>query len=85
MINDIKDCMETTVTIKKAYYLCSCSREYLTDDIPKMCPCHMGSKDGLPLSRIETFTAKRCIANDIPFYPECGVSAGRRDTGVMSK
>ena len=77
--------METIVTIRKAYYLCNCSREYLTDDIPKMCPCHMGSKDGLLLSRVETFQGRREISNDIPYYPECNVRAGQRDTGILSK
>jgi hypothetical protein len=76
--------MEQTLTIKKAYYLCSCSREYLSDDVPKICPCHMGSKDGLPLSRVETFQGKRETANGIPWYPECGVGAGKRDTGILS-
>ena len=77
--------MEHTVTIHKAFYLCSCNREYLTDDIPKICPCHMGSKDGLPLSRVETFQGRREVSNGIPYYPEYNVGAGQRDTGILSK
>lgn len=45
----------------------------------------MGSKDGLSLSRVETFQARREVANGIPYYPECNVRAGQRDTGILSK
>lgn len=71
--------MEQSVEVRKAYYLCSCTREYLTDDIPASCPCHMGEMGG-SLTRVAKFRALRSVANNIPIYPEIGVCAGLRDS-----
>jgi len=48
------------VFIRKAYYFCGCTKEYLDDDIPKQCPvCAPVNKFGL--SRVSTFQANRII------------------------
>lgn len=60
--------IEKNVSIKKAFYLCSCTKEFLTDDIPNFCPtCE------LKLSRIIQFMARRTIRDGKITYPECGI------------
>ena len=61
------------VNIRKAYYLCSCTKEHLTNDIPKKCTAHLDSKDGLPLSRVTSFVAERIVSGNRILYPECGL------------
>jgi hypothetical protein len=56
------------VTVQKAIYFCSCTREYIDiRDIPTECPV---CSSGCTLSRIETYPAERTTENGQIVYPE---------------
>jgi hypothetical protein len=74
---DRLNCVEKPTDIRKAYYLCGCTREYTTDDVPKHCPC---CAFRMSLTRIVRFMAIRDVFNDIPYYPEAGIREGMRDS-----
>jgi hypothetical protein len=57
-----------SVIIHKAYYLCSCTKEFLTPDVDKLCPVCKARK-----TRIVTFQANRLIEGNRILYPECGI------------
>jgi hypothetical protein len=59
---------DNMITVHKAIYFCSCTREYLdTLDIPKECPTCFS---GCLLSRVETYQADRTVENGRIVYPE---------------
>lgn len=74
-------------SIRKAFYLCSTTREFLTDDIPQKCNCTASINPDSPeggtelkhnLSRVVKFIAERTIVKDRNgidkiIYPECGM------------
>lgn len=69
------------ILIRKAFYLCGTTREYLTDDIPKKCNCTEKFGDielKHHLTRVVKFNTDRITIkgkNSIEkiIYPECGL------------
>ena len=50
----------TTLNIKKAFYTCSCSVEYLTcDEVEDTCPICAKNNQVFPLTHIVEFIAER--------------------------
>ncbi len=57
-----------TITVHKAIYFCSCTKEYIDIlDIPKECPLCFSE---CLLSRVETYQANRTVKNGMIVYPE---------------
>ena len=55
------------ITVKRAIYLCSCTREFVADqDIPKFCPICRNTA----LSRISKYQADRTLINGRIYYDE---------------
>jgi hypothetical protein len=62
--------METTVEIRKAFYLCSCTREFFSDDIPAFCHCEGRGVAGFGRTRVSQFRAVRSVPSQQPARPK---------------